>query len=490
MAARINPKRSFLFVSRVLGKHLAVDPYVSLLSGAALSLLLYRELELSATAGKKQALVMDDSMPLDSTKAKRNPTKHQIELDPTDDDRHESLDPDEPSIARASDQLATLLPDVLKALMTGEGAKEAYERLMENGLVLTQPVSFIGFAETATALGHSMYAPFRGEASYVHTTRHDVAGLTPVITFEEEHSHAVAHRCYALHTDMIAGQQPIVLVDDEITTGKTTLNIIRALHEQYPRPTYYIASLLDWRSEQHVLRYAELEQELGITIVPLSLVKGRITVEGQAQLVHPPFKALELDENVPVTYTELEGVLELLQGYPSVDGAGVQHHAPFVRWTGRFGLAAEHNAALEQGIGQAARQLSKLRKGNRTLCLGTEEFMYIPMRIAAEMGAGVKYHSTTRSPVYRTAAPEYAIYSGDTFPSPEDSSVTNYVYNIPFGSYDDVFVFLERAVPEGHLDGLLNTLRSRGFKQVNVVICGSHRHDRLYRHNGEGNGDE
>lgn len=112
--------------------------------------------------------------------------------------------------------------------------------------------------------------------------------------------------------------------------------------------------------------------------------------------------------------------------------------------------------------------------------------MYIPMRIAAEMGEGVKYHSTTRSPVYRTAATDYAIYSGNIFPSPEDSSVNNYVYNIPFGGYDDVFVFLERSVPDGHLDGLLNVLRSRGFKQVNVVICGSH-HDS--QDEGE-NGDE
>src|SRR5687767_12128719 len=33
MAARINKKRSFLFVSKVLGKHIPVNPYTSLLSG-------------------------------------------------------------------------------------------------------------------------------------------------------------------------------------------------------------------------------------------------------------------------------------------------------------------------------------------------------------------------------------------------------------------------------------------------------------------------
>ncbi|WP_322906362.1 phosphoribosyltransferase family protein [Paenibacillus campi] len=492
MAARINPKRSFLFVSRVLGKHLAVDPYVSLLSGAALSLLLYRELAKDkATAGQntdhskqvdqlEQAVVPSNGIVTQGEHEASTLSAAAWSHSAGTDERL----PDSASYsAQVEAEVERLLPDVLKALMTGEGAKQAYKHLMAAGLPLTAPLSFIGFAETATALGHSMYAPFRGQASYVHTTRHDVAGLTPVITFEEEHSHAVAHRCYALDAEMIAGQQPIVLVDDEITTGKTTLNIIRALHEQYPRPTYYIASLLDWRSEQHVLRYAELEQELGITIVPLSLVKGRINVEGQAQLVHPPFGENEPDRNIPIVRTELSGLLKLLHGYPSIDGAGVLHTAPFVRWTGRFGLAAAQNAALERGITLAANKLKTLRQGDRTLCLGTEEFMYIPMRIAAELGDGVKYHSTTRSPVYRTVAPDYAIYSGDTFASPEDAGVTNYVYNIPFGAYDDVFVFLERHVPDGHLDGLTAALCARGFKQVNIVICGS-------GSSGEGHGDE
>ncbi len=469
MAARINPKRSFLFVSRVLGKHLAVDPYVSLLSGAALSLLLYRELEknqLATEYGEQGTTSLASPEQSASTDVNFDVSDAMLEQPSAEMNSHHN-----------SDELATLLPAVLQALMTGEGAKQAYERLMKTGLELKQPLSFIGFAETATALGHSMYAPFRGQASYVHTTRHDVAGLTPVITFEEEHSHATAHRCYALQAEMIAGEQPIVLVDDEITTGKTTLNIIRALHERYPRPTYYIASLLDWRSEEHVQRYSDLEQELNINIVPLSLVKGRITAKGQAQLVHPPFAEYDPNHGVPVVHTVLDGVLELLHGHPSVDGAGALHNAPFVRWTGRFGLTAEQNERLEQGIRQAAHTLIPMRQGSRTLCLGTEEFMYIPMRIAAEMGEGIKYHSTTRSPVYRTEAPDYAIHSGDTFHSPEDASVTNYVYNIPYGVYDDVFVFLERDVPAGHLDGLEQALCSRGFKQVNIVICGADRRE-------------
>ncbi|WP_411346879.1 phosphoribosyltransferase family protein [Paenibacillus sp. WLX1005] len=460
MAARINPKRSFLFVSKVLGKHLAVDPYVSLLSGAALSLLLYRELHAAWAKEYAKQSASDEQTPnISETRSS------QTDVEPEYSKDGETVNP-------TTDVVESLLPSVLRALTTGEGAKEAYEQLMAVQLEAKQPLSFIGFAETATALGHSMYAPFRNEATYVHTTRHHIPDLTPMIQFEEEHSHAVAHRCYAQQEGMIDGTQSIVLVDDEITTGKTTLNIIRAIHEQYPRQTYYVASLLDWRSAEHVQRYAELEQELHIDIVPLSLIKGNIAVEGQAALTHPPFMLEEIDEQVPVEWIYLDHTFQQLHDHASVDGLEQVHASPFVKHTGRFGLASADNERLDDSIAAAGRRLREMRSGERTLCLGTEEFMYVPMRIGAEMGEGVRYHSTTRSPVYRTEAPDYAIHSGYVFHSAEDRSVSNYVYNIPRHGYDDVFVFLERDVRSGHLDELMDVLRTRGFRQIHVVVCG------------------
>lgn len=419
MAARINPKRSFLFVSKVLGKHLAVDPYLSLLSGAVLSLLLYN-------------------------------------------DMREQSDP----------KITALLPRILQAMSSGEGLAEAYHELMNLKLVLPAPVSFIGFAETATALGHSMYQVFDRGAQYVHTTRHDIAGLSSVITFEEEHSHATAHRCYAQSEGMITGNDPIILVDDEITTGKTALNIIREIHAEYPRDTYYVASLLDWREDAHVQRFADLEQELNITITVLSLIKGQITVEGQPSLTHDPMTLHEQLADIPVDMIYLDHLFAQQEGYASIDGQGQQNRASLMTGTGRFGIGAHDNLCNTISIEKAAQSLVEHRTGQRTLCLGTEEFMYIPMRISSEMGAGIKFHSTTRSPIYRSLMPHYSIQTGDTFPSPEDSSVTNFVYNIPEGHYDDVFVFLERDVPQERIQPLIDVLRSKLFQQIHIVICG------------------
>jgi len=44
LAARKNKKRRFLFVSKVLGKHIPADPFVPLLAGAALAVQLMKKL--------------------------------------------------------------------------------------------------------------------------------------------------------------------------------------------------------------------------------------------------------------------------------------------------------------------------------------------------------------------------------------------------------------------------------------------------------------
>ena len=59
---------------------------------------------------------------------------------------------------------------------------------------------------------------------------------------------------------------------------------------------------------------------------------------------------------------------------------------PYLQHSGRFGLTPEQSEQLDRSITQTAKQLKRTRTGIKTLCVGTGEFMYIPMRIAAEMG--------------------------------------------------------------------------------------------------------
>lgn len=229
MAARNNPKRSFLFVSKLLGKHIPINPHTSLLGGYALAALLCRHLQ-----------------------------------------------------PERADELASVLHLTMEGLTDPTRAAEVYRQLIAKRLKLSEPVKLLGFAETATALGHAMFDALAEQATYLHTTRELLPERQSVLQFDEEHSHAVAHRCYAERPDFLADDEIVVFVDDEMTTGKTTLNLIRDMQDKYPRKRYIVAALLDWRSAADEAAFAAMEQEFGIAIETICLYRGTIEVEGAA----------------------------------------------------------------------------------------------------------------------------------------------------------------------------------------------------------------
>ena len=85
--------------------------------------------------------------------------------------------------------------------------------------------------------------------------------------------------------------------------------------------------------------------------------------------------------------------------------------------------AASKRCTTSDAVGPVAKDVAAgLTPGGRTLVLGTEEFMYTPLRIA-EAVAGlsdgeVVYHSTTRSPVHVVDVDGYAVRSRLSFPAP------------------------------------------------------------------------
>ena len=89
----------------------------------------------------------------------------------------------------------------------------------------------LGYAETATGLGHSV-ADGLGLAPYLHSTRRPVAGVATAGGFEESHSHATSHLLLPEDPALLASDGPLVLVDDEFSTGNTVLNTVRDLHER------------------------------------------------------------------------------------------------------------------------------------------------------------------------------------------------------------------------------------------------------------------
>ena len=417
LAARKNKKRRFLFVSKVLGKHVPADPFIPLLAGAALAVQFQKKI-------------------------------HQVE--------------------HADTQA------IMQALKSHEATQSVYETVINRSLItLPEKTLFIGFAETATGLGHAVFSLF-DQAHYLHTSREQIPQLTSVLNFNEDHSHAVNHKCYPLDAEVIKNAKTIILVDDEITTGNTALNIIRAIHSKFPKVNYVVLSLLDWRTAENRENYRKLEQQLDITIQTSALMEGEIAVSGDpldepSNQFNQPVRSVVSESQVDMT----EKLLTLSDLVPvfSEDLEGNKNLSPYLLLTGRFGLSTQDNQRTLPLARDIAAELKQARTGQNTLCLGTGEFMYFPMLIAAYMGTGVSFHTTTRSPIYSFTKPQYGIQNGFSFENPDEPSIINYVYNVPDQYYDDVYVFMERKVSAKRLTSMLKAFRELGIPRLVLVYC-------------------
>ncbi|MFJ2933600.1 phosphoribosyltransferase [Streptomyces sp. NPDC087219] len=203
----------------------------------------------------------------------------------------------------------------------------------------------LGYAETATALGHAV-ADGLGLAPYLHSTRRPVAGVARAGGFEESHSHATSHLLLPEDPKLLAGDGPLVLVDDEFSTGNTVLNTVRALHERYPRDRYVVVALVDMRSAADLGRLDAFAAEIGARVDLIS---------GAAGTVRLPEGVLEKGQAL---VAEHERAYE--PGAGSAPGRGPSTAPDVVRvaldWPeglpdgGRHGFTPDHRDRLESAL--------------------------------------------------------------------------------------------------------------------------------------------
>lgn len=363
VARRQNPKRQVLFVSTVLGKHLSVPPATLLAGGMALGA------RVEATLGG---------------------------TDPTADE------------------------DRLRTALAGDWLAPADVAPNPRATVRA---TVIGFAETATALGHAVRRRL-GPGPLSHTTRRPVG--TPVVRCVETHSHAVDHEVHHDDPDFLDDAVPVVIVDDEMTTGSTALSLVEAIHAVRPRHRYVLATLVDWRTAQDRARLDAAAERLGTAIEVVSLLDAEAEV-GEA----PPLPRFADAGPAPpprVTTTEVD------LGPP----------------TARRGWTADHQATLDDRIAEAVAPLAAARRGPRALVLGVEELMYVPALVGLHLGPGAETRSTTRSPVVPATIPGYPIHDRSTFPAVDGLGGDRFLYNLGDDRTDDVVVVTDVPVAPDH----------------------------------------
>ncbi|MGX4600113.1 phosphoribosyltransferase family protein [Faecalimicrobium sp. JNUCC 81] len=318
----------------------------------------------------------------------------------------------------------------------------------------------ISFAETGTAIGHSVFNYLEGDYEFIHTTREIVDGYKS-LEFLEEHSHATDHNLYFENLETLKNGDEVFLVDDEITTAKTCVNIIRKIQSMYPKKRYTICSILNWVDDVNIERIKCVEEELDCKIDFVYLFKGKFDF---------------VIDSIPVLNedTELKDInREIKVNFINLDMDAYINDNKYIKYTGRFGINKKEQEKLVQVVKRESYKLKIENKNSDVLYLGTEEFMYIPMLFAKESKGRVYYHSTTRSPIIEIEKDEYPINSKFEIESFYNKGIKNYVYNLDKKNYSECFLFVESKKDENEFNDIINTFKHTSINKLNIVSCSS-----------------
>lgn len=417
MALRHNPKRAHLLVSRVLGKHVPSQPGLLIAAGELLGVLAGRMLDA------------------------RTPSAFTI------------------------DGLREIAAEISAALKVAPDAAEAEDhaararQLLEPLKTIRPHLAMLGYAETATGLGKLVSLALG--SYYIHSTRHAGADHLAFGAFEEEHSHATSHRILPRSPDLLSGTGPMVLIDDEISTGNTIISTIRDLQASAPRQHYVVAALVDLRTKADRARFDSFAAELGIRVDVVALASG--TLSTPVDVLERASAYLELE--IPANPIErANGSVEILElSVPK-----------YTQLSDRHGSSTPLTNHLLDSL--SAQISQSIRSEKPVLVLGTEEFLYLPLAVADSLngksGTGYKtvFSSTTRSPIAVLDLEGYAVTSSVNFSSHDetiDGPGARFAYNVGGspGGFGTIVV-----IPEPGTD--VDAITGRGsLTKVLAAVC-------------------
>lgn len=294
------------------------------------------------------------------------------------------------------------------------------------------PVVFVGMAETATGLGQGVFEAWieanpGAPALYLQTTRYRVDRAAR-LDFEETHSHAPRVFLHLPNDPaqraLFAAARQVVLVDDELSTGNTFVNLVGVLRTAMPDlARVHLATLADFMGAR---RRSELSDAMRLPCSVGALMRGSWQFEHNGSIVAAT--AAQCAEGHEVRLNDA--------GY------------------GRVGRSRR----LLPGRELVARLAAEAVPGT-TLVLGTGEFMHAAFVLGHALeaaGVDVRVQATTRSPILCWGAVAHAL----AVPDPYHEGVPNFVYNVSARQYARVLICHETA-PDDTLFELARLLDAR-----------------------------
>lgn len=291
-----------------------------------------------------------------------------------------------------------------KALKVFSSLSKILGREYENESVL-----IVGFAETATAIGSQIAIDLC--CDYIQTTR-EIVDDSQYLFFSEEHSHATEQKLVRTNLDdKICSYDRIIFVDDEISTGKTILNIIFSLQNIYKKNfNYSVASILNGMNEENISVYNSKDIKLHYLVksnpADYSIIANSINIKNDLDsYVAPHFSLTKKIQNY--TINGLENPRKIINAKDYLSGC--------------------------KELWEKIRDLKLFELGSNIEVIGTEEFMYPAMYVGKQlelMGNNVTFHATTRSPIEVSTTDSYPLHKRYELRSLYDNDRVTFIYDI------------------------------------------------------------
>ena len=309
----------------------------------------------------------------------------------------------------------------------------------------SEKVIVIGFAETATAIGNYIASRMPNCIYYMQTTRENIPNKEPLLTFQEEHSHATKHFLYG-DIKKLKSCHHIIFVDDEISTGNTILNFIKALNSIGVNCNYSVGSILNCQNTAWMEKFSKLN------INTFCIMKGEIN--NLKAIV--PVKVTNPDEAV-CKHKVNPNILKVTFDIPTAN-IGV------VPVDFKDTVNAVYNEVFK------SKKITLPKPNEKVLVLGTEEYMFIPMIfgniLENNLKLDVQFHATTRTPIEASSAAGYAIKNRFHITSCYDEERTTFIYNLK--KYDRVYIVTNVTPTKGFLIDIYSALEAVGCNSSTI----------------------
>ena len=306
----------------------------------------------------------------------------------------------------------------------------------------------IGFAETATGIA-AVISTFLNNVLYYQNTTRESLENSEYINFLELHSHAPDQRLYSNGIEeALAAADRVLIIDDEISTGKTIEHLIKALREKYnvADSRFGIASIINSMNDDRL----ELFNNSGIDVSFFKKIPYEYRKDCIEETEFNAARHLHLEINGDVHFKEL-------QFSSKMNPRKTVHFDDYV---------SDVKKASEVICSGLRNRYGKI------LILGTEEFMF-PAIYAGKavkdrgLAEQVMVHATTRSPIIASEDSRYPLHIRYEIASLYDGARRTFIYNL--AGYDKVIIITDAERSGSGINELCSALQYAENTDISVL---------------------